>query len=286
MEAKKPSEKDTEPSSTPTFPHENTPSIQKVPQLALAIPDSPTEHRKIGKKLRDGIDVAIIVVQIVGLVVLIFYTSFAALQWHEMKKAAKATQDAAAAATSAANTANQNLINSKESFQIDRRPYVVAEMPEFVVLPTVAGTGTSANITFKSIGKTPAIRMKSQIALLRFHPLKKTPRGTEKVVRFMQDNFQILEDKIDAGNKEKYSDLARQDLAPNATRFSTANLEEPITAQEIADLQKGELLLLFYIGVVRYTDAYNGSYETQFCYFYLGTEVKTWHICDNHNVIK
>lgn len=220
------------------------------------------------------------------LAAIVIYSVLVFFQWRELKKATTATQNAAAAATSAANTADQTLKNAKQSFQIDQRPYLIAESPEFVVQPAAPGGVPSANVTFKNIGRTPAVRMKSQIALLRFYPAKLTPKGTEKIVRFMQDNFQVLENAIALGDKGKYSELIREDLAPNATTFSTATLAEPITAEDIFKLQKGGLMTLFYIGVVKYTDAYNGSYETEFCFFYFGTDPKTWHICDNHNIIQ
>jgi len=102
----------------------------------------------------------------------------------------------------------------------------------------------------------------------------------------MQETFQNLEHNIDVSNVEKYSELARVDLAPNATTFSTAELGEPISTPEVADIQNHGALSLFYVGVVRYTDAYDGNYETQFCYFYFGADARTWHICDNHNTIK
>ena len=220
------------------------------------------------------------------LAAIVIYSCLVYFQWQEMKKATAATQEAATAATSAANTADQNLRHAKESFQIDQRPYLIAESPEFVVQPNEPGSVPSANITFKNLGRTPAIRMKSQIALLRFYPGQKTPKGIKRIVGFMQANFQILENRIALGEKEKYSELAREDIAPNATRFSTATLEGPITAEDIPKLQKGGLTSLFYIGVVKYTDAFSGSYETQFCYLYFGTDPRTWHICDNHNIIK
>jgi hypothetical protein len=45
-------------------------------------------------------------------------------------------------------------------------------------------------------------------------------------------------------------------------------------------------LNFFYVGIVKYTDAFDGKYETEFCYFYFGSDPKTWHICDSHNIIK
>lgn len=101
----------------------------------------------------------------------------------------------------------------------------------------------------------------------------------------MEASYQRLLHKFDLMASEKYIEMARVDLAPNASQFTTAELEEPLSAQEIPLLQTGELTL-YYIGVLRYTDAYKGNYETTFCYLYFGTDARTWHVCDNHNTIK
>ena len=77
----------------------------------------------------------------------------------------------------------------------------------------------------------------------------------------------------------------RRDIAPTATAFSTEE-SRPLLAAELGDLTKGDgSFILLSIGVVNYTDAFKGTYETEFCYFFAGPDPKVWHICDNHNVI-
>jgi hypothetical protein len=78
--------------------------------------------------------------------------------------------------------------------------------------------------------------------------------------------------------------LVREDLAPNAAVFSTRELTPPLLQGELPELTTGELTL-FLIGITRYSDAYSGSYETQFCYIYYGSP-GIWHNCDAHNFIK
>jgi hypothetical protein len=224
-------------------------------------------------------------VAFVTLIILSGYTAVAAYQAYQMKIATQAARDGAAAAKSAGETALATLNSSKESFQIEQRPYVVTENLQFVVGPLAPGL-TSINITFRNIGRTPAIRVKREIALLRFHPAPKiTPSGVAKLVKFLDGSFQNLEGTLDLAAGEKYAEAAREDLAPNATTFSTGELKEPLTAPEIPLIQKGDLTL-FYIGVIRYTDAYNGRYETQFCRMYWGPNPNIVHICDSHNLIK
>jgi hypothetical protein len=189
------------------------------------------------------------------------------------------------AATVAADTARNTLDNSKESFRIEQRPYLIPDFPQFVVPPTNPGI-TSANITLRNIGKTPAVKIRWQLYLVRYRPMKKdAPGATEKVVNFMKNNFQNLTDDLNRGDAAKYTGWSHEDLAPNSSTFSTALLAEPLSASEIPDIPPGNLTL-FLVGLARYTDAYNGIYETEFCYFYFGADPTTWHICDNHNTIK
>jgi hypothetical protein len=202
----------------------------------------------------------------------------------QSKKSADAAKQSADAAKKAADTADATLKSSRESFQTEQRPYLVAEVPQFIVTPIVPGV-IRANVTFRDIGRTPATRIRRQIALLRYRPIRVRAKAIEKLVAFVQVNFEILGHKLDEAATEEYSALVREDLAPNGSNFSTAEIKEPLLATELPELQEGSLTL-FYIGVLRYTDAYKGSYETQFCYFYFGTDPKVWHICDSHNTIK
>jgi len=245
----------------------------------------PTEpHYHITCKTeKDWWDKAKPVVELSGILLLGLYTLYTIKMYYANKEAADAAQEGSAAANNAARIAGNGLLLSQTSFQIEQRPYVVTDIPEFVIGPTAPGK-TSANITFRNIGRTPAIRIKSQIALLRFHP-SKTPAGIQKIVNFMEASYRRLLHALDLAAAEEYAGKAREDLAPNASMFSTAELKEPLLVTEMPLLQTSDLTL-FYVGVVRYSDGYKGNYETMFCYFYFGTDPRTWHICDNHNIIK
>jgi hypothetical protein len=224
------------------------------------------------------------VVALVTLIILAIYTAIAGFQAYQMRIATQAANKSAAAAKKAADTADDTLKSSKASFQIEQRPYMVTENLQFVVGPLAPGL-TSANITFRNIGRTPAIRNRRSIALLKFHPGPKTPGGIAKFIKFLEGSFEDLGHNLDLMAADKNAEKAREDLAPNATTFNTGELKEPLTALDIPGLQKGDLTL-FYIGIVRYTDAYNGSYETQFCYFYFGPNAAIWHLCDSHNIVE
>ncbi len=250
----------------------------------LNIPTSAIESYNTNQKKSYRLERWILIVEVLTLVAVSFYACVAYHQLKEMQTAAEAAKEGADAAKDAARTAGDTLTSSKESFQAEQRPYLIADTPQFLVGPPAPGE-TSANVAFRNVGKTPAMKIRMQIALLRFHPTKKTPAGIEKVFAFMRSSFQSLTHKLDLSTTGKYADEARIDVAPNDSRFSTAELEKPLLASEIPELRGGDLTL-FYIGVIRYTDALNGSYETQFCYYYFGTYPTIWHICDSHNTIK
>jgi hypothetical protein len=171
-----------------------------------------------------------------------------------------------------------------DNFQVEQRPYVVTGSPEFVS-STVNPGKTSANFAFRNIGRMPAIEIRYQADFLRSYSVGNGQAQIEKNFIFMQENFGRLIHELDKAATQKYYKFARSDLAPNDSRFDTKDLREPISAIDIPNLTIGKLAL-FYIGIIRYTDAYKGNYETTFCYFYFGTDWKTWHVCDNHNVIK
>jgi len=192
---------------------------------------------------------------------------------------ADASRRSADAAASAARTAEANLKSSQKSFQIDQRPYVVLITPPiFIDPPAPNDHPVRANVTFKDIGRTPAIKVVTAIALLRFRG-----RTVDTYFTFIEGVFADLRKKIE-GDKGKYGSFARRDLAPQDTSFSTAEIS-PLSAQEMLDIGKSSLVLV-YVGISAYTDSFGERYETEFCYQYFGTDPRTWHICDSHNTIK
>jgi hypothetical protein len=212
------------------------------------------------------------------LVVTGVYSYFAYLQWD-------ATRQAADAAESAADTASETLKAAHNNFMMEQRPYLVTDTPQFLIVPTASGI-TKANVTFKNIGRTPAIRVRRNAVFKKYNAGKvRTTRSVDIYVAFLQNEFQRMESKLDKALTEKYNDLARVDIAPNGTSFTTTGLEVPLTPDEIPKVAAGEMTLI-YVGIARYADSLNGAYETQFCYFYAGNDPVTWHICDSNNTIK
>jgi hypothetical protein len=197
-----------------------------------------------------------------------------------------ATQTAADAAKSAAETGTAALKQSEKAFIVEQRPYLVTEIPTFIPAAIVAGQGITANINTKNIGRTPARKMLNHIRLEPYHP---SDRAT--IINFMNGLFADLRRRDSQSRRETETTAeAGEDLAPGATTFSTNDPPPILTGVEVnallADPQPAQTTVLYYVGVISYTDAFKVPYATEFCYIYFGRVLTTWHICDNHNSIK
>lgn len=197
----------------------------------------------------------------------------------------------AQAAQSAAATASDTLRQMKVSFVAEQRPYLIAESPVWVRQPGTASQ-TAVNFYLKNIGKTPAVKILPYVSLLRHKGLPLTdPHGTDVYVAWIEGAFRDLNQSFIKTGKEKYVKLIRHDLAPGEHFFRTADDEgwngtyTPLAPVELAELGTGNIDFRL-IAIARYADAFNGSYETEFCWFYFGTDPSVWHICDSHNTIK
>jgi hypothetical protein len=229
--------------------------------------------------------------EILGVIALVVYTAYTIKMYHATKLAAEAAHDSAVAAQSAANTASSTLANQKTTFQIEQRPYIVADIPQFLG-PLTPNAPIKANLTFKNIGKTPATNVVWNVALAKFYakPLQEK-LSREKLIKFLASQYQMLNDK----NSKAWKELAtypaefspRHDLAPEATSFTTNPDNPTLSSDEIPIVQRDDSnISLFYMAVINYSDSYRSSYRTQACYMFWGKDQKTWHICDSHSTIE
>jgi hypothetical protein len=102
----------------------------------------------------------------------------------------------------------------------------------------------------------------------------------------MTTTFADLEEKDAIGRKEVDALGAVHDIAPSGSLFTSNANPLTISKREFPSLKNSELVL-FYVGVISYTDAFRKHrYETKFCYFYFGNDPKIWHICDSNNTIE
>jgi hypothetical protein len=197
-----------------------------------------------------------------------------------MHTASVAARDSGDAAQKAALAADISLRSQQMLFQIDQRPYVIADgMPQFVAVSNLQAK-TQANVFLKDIGKTPAANVIWFVDLLPY-------RGTTALefLGFLESSFAKLRKRSDDTIRQHAREL-RRDLSPTHTIFSTEEAR-PLRATEMVSLVKGDAsFTLLSIGLVSYTDAFKGVYETEFCYYFVGNDPKVWHLCDSHNTIK
>jgi hypothetical protein len=222
--------------------------------------------------------------EVVGVFLLAVYTIYTIKMYH-------ANKEAADAATSAAEIAKNTLVDQKTAFEIEQRPYLVLDGPPQFLAPPVAKSEIRADVTLKNIGKTPAFRIVWQDALIKFKPGPNTPAGHNRLRQFLMLHYKELEDKNAAVQKELSTFPAEmhaeQDLAPEATLFTTSQEPVVLSVDEFSSLRAVEgAFALFDIGIADYRDSFGNEYETDFCAMYWGTEPRTWHICDSHNTIR
>ena len=166
----------------------------------------------------------------------LFTVTFATLL--EVHRQTGAAIKSADAATLAATTARDTLKTTVKSFQIEQRPYLVMEPPpQFLEPPTSTGNPIRVNIVFKDIGRTPAVKYHVYHDLLRFRPARIPPKdqgairekGTASLVAFLEKAYGHLRMQAEEERAGKYAGLARTDVAPNGSFFSTAqnNLPPP-----------------------------------------------------------
>ncbi len=110
------------------------------------LPPAPWMAYCTGQQKRDWFDYAKFVGEIIGLGVLIAYTTFAALQWCQMKRATDLAQKANGDAWTLANRANQTAIDSE-------RPWVGTT---FTIQDWTVGRAPVAHVAFVNSGRRPA----------------------------------------------------------------------------------------------------------------------------------
>jgi hypothetical protein len=294
-----------EDTDTPTKNPDSQPSPQSP---APATPPTPPQHevrndstegthsqedtaRELAREFR-WVEFAQLIVNgvlvVVGIYALCIYNGQLKVmrgQLGEVIKQFPEIQKSANAAKSAAETANATLKSSQKSFEIDQRPYLVSQIPEFFE-PPAPNKEIYANETIKNIGRTPALKRITSISFTRYDP---GSRG--KFIKFLKSEFNKLRATNEAVSKEMEANASivpynEADTAPQDSYFATNPNSIKLSEKELQNLRDAKEITLFYLGLVNYQDSFGNRYETQFCYYYFGRYIKTWHICDSHNIIR
>jgi hypothetical protein len=202
------------------------------------------------------------------------------------------TWKAAKAAKHAANTADATLKSSQQSFETDQRPYVVTDgVPSFSFnAKTKKVNFAEASIRLKNTGRTPAF---DTFSAVRFDRWDFTGPGKQKTVPALVVAEDTVFSNVSEGMRIYNAEapeilrriLLRQDMAPGANNYFTTNdLISPLPESDVVKLQNGDTVLIF-TGIARYT-GFGHTYETAFCFYYLGTDSSVWHYCAHNNSIK
>jgi|ERR1022692_2863355 hypothetical protein len=256
----------------------NRDAHRKEPDVPLtsgipAAPPPKAHHEVTCRPEKDFWDKIKTKVELFGILLLAVYTIYTIKMFY-------ANRDAADAAKSAASIADATLKATQRAFRIEQRPYVVTEGPQFVQ-PPVAGKPTRVTVFYSNIGKTPAVKNVNDADLLKYHP----GYSTETFVKFLEGAFTDLRHRANTDGG-KFAALARSDIAPNARRFFSMEYKAPLSEKDVGQIQKGEGTVFVAIAILRYTDSFSETYETEMCEMFWGTDLKTWHFCDAHNTIK
>jgi hypothetical protein len=150
------------------------------------------------------------------------------------------------------------------------------------------GDDIKANVTYKNIGKTAAVNVIDVQDMKSFHATK----SIADVQHFTDAIFMGFEERIrsDRAKMARFRGAGR-DVAPEQTFFATnddgfsLNQTDTRAVLDTAPKTRGSVVI-FYLGLVNYFDVYGRSYSTEFCTFFFGNNLQTWHACDYHNAIK
>lgn len=200
------------------------------------------------------------------------------------------TRKSANAAKNAADIASRALIDSQAAFQLQNRPYVIVSGTPYFLrdAKNQAVRIDLANIRYKNVGKSPA---QDVFGLGSFAKWGYAGEHTQQaLISHVEDAFRpIMEDeaKIPSASNE----ISRTDFAPDAPeQFITRDLKDTgnVSPEELKELKDVKAnLMLFYVGRIHYTGfGKTQSYTTEFCFFFFGPDVTTWHYCPTHNTIK
>jgi hypothetical protein len=219
------------------------------------------------------------------------YAYFTIRQWRELISARHQAQYALDAATRSARAAENSVTNQQKAFVIDQRPYLVGQPPVFSGLPFAPNTSLHANLIYKNIGRTPAMKDFTYIRLLPYHALKNvTPELRRAALRkFLADQFSEVRKKENLFREEvSRFPQGENDMAPGADSFTSNQGDDVVLSPaEFAEIQKPDTyVFLILVGLSTYTDSFGNPYETEHCWFYAGKDPTIWHKCQGYNAIR
>jgi hypothetical protein len=146
---------------------------------------------------------------------------------------------------------------------------------------------------YRNIGRTPAVKQWIGVRLFSYHPPKGTKEFRQATVKhFLADKFRQMRKQESVAREEAaHAPEIEVDVAPGDSTF-VSNQDFPedavsLSKDDFAGIQQPvPTNVLFFIGLSTYMDAFANIYETEYCWFYFGSDVVVWHKCPTHNSIK
>jgi hypothetical protein len=181
-------------------------------------------------------------------------------------------QKQAKAAEESADAAKSQLIQTEKAFMLDQWPYMSESKTELAE-PIAADHEIHVNITFKNIGKSPAqdIRIYRDSELIQI-------TGQEGDVR-------IQVEKLFSDARKTIEPHHYQTIPPTRDIFTTTQRRLRPTKEQVDAIVSQQLELVVIAGVA-YRDIFGGQHETETCQVIVGPELRVWHYCKIHNVMR
>jgi hypothetical protein len=194
-----------------------------------------------------------IVISVATLLVIATYTYFAGGQWHEMIRAANASELAAIAASNSADMARRTLDASEQQFREEQRPYIWG-----VPVPTnetgFVGAGKlslAVAVQIKNSGHSPAVDVVTTGTEFKIGPKDQV----QKEVREYAPKYERISGHMLMTN-EVNTVHPKNDQIPAITNTEAGNLKDGTWEA-------------YLVGAIRYTDIFEPSiapYETRYCF--------------------
>lgn len=286
--------------------NQHSPSLR----AELYVPPSDRYKQEANATRQSIAGVPTIFLEIFGFIVLIAYTTFAAFQWREMRKATKASAEASETAivaldenkwqfrqtlkeierqTKAQQDAADAAKSSADSAVADQRPYVVVKVPGVLTGGLVENTALTSTVTIANVGRTPATYSYDIVRLVHFPPPQFPPPGTLWLVpqkNFIDAEFNGIE-AVEQRDRSVLTPLSGEDdIAPGGD-YNSKTLPVFLRKTDIDDIttRDGWGGALFLFGLITYSDKDKHPYRTEFCWYTAGPDID-WKRCKFHNIIR
>jgi hypothetical protein len=262
--------KKNNPSRTPGLPSEITRCVVSLPPAIEAYYEAEQSERK-GKAERDRVKRA---VEYGGVLLLAIYTAFTIGMYFANRNAANAATSAAVTAAKQESTwvVSQCPWIEVLNPSIVQRPTVPPVIPIIVGQPLLQESEYNFSVNVKVYGNTPALHSYG-----RMNP---------RFVDLAETNLPLLQN-ITPPSLGECAPTANWEDGTQA--YFPGGTYQVLSNSEIAGTEDVRRLVnirsaLYWVGCIRYEDAFKRRYQTNLCFYWVGTETPViWRRCHTGN---